>query len=106
VRTDSLLSGRLTLADRSLARKLAESDIALLTSPSSLLFTVEKPNIFLDPLLVPSALSSSATSASSSHRDQLAQLEEAIKAGKALEEGPLGRGGNELVQKWEGVLKQ
>lgn len=84
---------------------IAAIDLDLLANPSSLLFTVEKPNIFLDPLLVPCALRSSASAAASSGVDgRRRKLEEAIKAGKALEEGPLGREGNEVVRKWEGVL--
>ncbi|GAA5867264.1 hypothetical protein JCM8547_003140 [Rhodosporidiobolus lusitaniae] len=79
-----------------------KSDLDLLSNPSSLLFTVEKPNIYVDPLLVPSRLPSAKLE--DGKKDQLEKLEEAVRQGKALEAGPLGRGGNESLAKWEGVL--
>ncbi|GAA5977823.1 hypothetical protein JCM11641_006083 [Rhodosporidiobolus odoratus] len=77
-----------------------EHDLALLANPSSLLFAIEKPNIFLDPFLVTSCMPSSpASAASSSPREK--RLEGAVSKGRGFEEGPLGMGGNEVVRRWE-----
>ncbi|GAA5824054.1 hypothetical protein JCM11251_001502 [Rhodosporidiobolus azoricus] len=77
-------------------------DLDVLANPSSLLFAIEKPNIFLDPFLVPRLLSTSLTASLAAEAwAQFERLGQAIEAGRGLEEGPLGRGGNELVQKWD-----
>ncbi|GAA5941468.1 hypothetical protein JCM10213_006094 [Rhodosporidiobolus nylandii] len=83
-----------------------ETDLSVLANPSSLLFAIEKPNIFLNPFLVPSYLSVSTlpSFAAGAAPAQLDQLAQAVEQGKGLEEGPLGRGGNEVVRRWEGVL--
>ncbi|GAA6027127.1 hypothetical protein JCM8097_002413 [Rhodosporidiobolus ruineniae] len=80
------------------------ADLSVLANPSSLLFAIEKPNIFLDPLLVLSLLVSSFTLDKTKAKENLQRLEEAVEASKRLEEGPLGRGGNEVVTRWEAVL--
>ncbi|GAA5899201.1 hypothetical protein JCM6882_009282 [Rhodosporidiobolus microsporus] len=82
-------------------------DLDLLANPSSLLFAIEKPNIFIDPFLVPALLSSTSTAAgrAADPQKQLERLQQAVETGRGLEEGPLGKGGNELVQKWEKVMR-
>jgi hypothetical protein len=79
----------------------------LLANPSSLLFAVEKPNIFRDVLLVPSILSelgaqySQAVGHAGPHAsEQIAALASAIKANPSLAPGPLGLAGNELASRW------
>ncbi|GAA5998529.1 tRNA methylation protein TRM732 [Rhodotorula paludigena] len=84
-------------------------DLEILANPVSLLFAVEKPNIYVDfnlnhslllSHLSPDLLSQQQT------REQLARLDQAIEAGKALEPGPLGLAGNEIVSRWARVLVQ
>ncbi|GJN90356.1 hypothetical protein Rhopal_003367-T1 [Rhodotorula paludigena] len=84
-------------------------DLEILANPVSLLFAVEKPNIYIDFNLNHSLLLSHLSSDSSSQqrtRDQLARLVQAIESGKALEPGPLGLAGNEIVSRWARVLVQ
>jgi hypothetical protein len=88
---------------------VAEQDLALLSNPSSLLFAVEKPNIFRDFALTTSRLLPSFSIASSPDdmtrtRLQVAKLVEAVAAGKNLPAGPLGLTGNELVSRWANTL--
>lgn len=72
-----------------------DADLALLSNPSSLLFAVEKPNIFKDDLLETEVIQST-----SGLRDSaVSSLGEAVKTFKGGE-GPLGALGNELVSKW------
>ncbi|BGP49684.1 hypothetical protein JCM10450v2_005589 [Rhodotorula kratochvilovae] len=79
-----------------------ERDVATLANPTSLLFAVEKPNIFLDFTVSHSLLLSSASAAG----DARAALDRLNGASSALEKGPLGTGGNELVSRWARVWVQ
>lgn len=88
---------------------LAEQDLALISNPSSLLFAVEKPNIFRDfalstSLLLPSFSPASSDSVKAHVREQVAKLNEAVTASKNLPAGPLGLTGNELVSRWANTL--
>lgn len=81
-------------------------DLDILSNPSSLLFAIEKPNIYRDDHLVPSILFSaygsprdSATLSQSVAR-RLPALAKVVETGRGLEAGPLGREGNEVVCKW------
>ncbi|GEM08658.1 proteophosphoglycan ppg4 [Rhodotorula toruloides] len=86
-----------------------ETDLALISNPSSLLFAVEKPNIFRDFALATSLLLPYFSSASSPNmkahvRMQTAKLAEAVAANPSLPAGPLGLTGNELVSRWANTL--
>lgn len=81
--------------------RLAAADLALLSNPSSLLFAIEKPNIFKDDLLELDLLPS--TDSSSSVSQALRDLEQAL-AQNPRGEGPFGLLGNELVCKWAARL--
>ncbi|GAA6058973.1 hypothetical protein JCM10212_001683 [Sporobolomyces blumeae] len=78
-----------------------EEDLDLMSNPSSLLFEVEKPNIYRDDHLVPSLLRSTSPTQT---ENQLSRLSPIISSGRGMEDGPLGRDGNELVCKWAGPL--
>ncbi|GAA5960789.1 hypothetical protein JCM3765_000817 [Sporobolomyces pararoseus] len=81
-------------------------DVKTLSNPSSLLFTIEKPNIYRDDHLVPSLLRQSGhhhDSSKISHR--LKALDEALGKGRGLDLGPLGRGGNEMICRWTTTLE-
>jgi hypothetical protein len=88
----------------------AEQDLALLSNPSSLLFAVEKPNIFRDfalttSLLLPFFSSGSPQEVKARVGQQVAKLAEAVEAGsRNLPAGPLGVTGNELVSRWANTL--
>ncbi|GAA5990105.1 hypothetical protein JCM10908_005823 [Rhodotorula pacifica] len=86
------------------------ADCDLLANPSSLLFAVEKPNIFRDVLLVPSLLRELAATQSAdhhgsdAHRDaRISSLVSAVKANTSLTPGPLGLAGNELASRWAAI---
>ena len=71
-----------------------------LSNPTSLLFLVEKPNIFVDDTLTTELMDST-------HRIGTAEqiLDVKTRLQRALAEntkgtGPLGMGGNDLVSKW------
>ncbi|BGP33485.1 hypothetical protein JCM10296v2_005289 [Rhodotorula toruloides] len=86
-----------------------QQDLALISNPSSLLFAVEKPNIFRDFALTTSLLLPFFSPASSSNvkahtRQQVAELAAAVTASKNLPAGPLGLTGNELVSRWAKTL--
>lgn len=75
----------------------------MLANPSSLLFAVEKPNIFRDVLLVPSLLREvgiSDAQAADRGSERVLSLATAIKANPSLAPGPLGLAGNELASRW------
>ncbi|KAL8286526.1 hypothetical protein RQP46_004543 [Phenoliferia psychrophenolica] len=81
------------------------ADLALLSNPSSLLFAIEKPNIFRDEMIETEVLlrSGAATSTTLEAVDgALASLAHALHAsfGPDLDNGPLRIYGNELVCKW------
>lgn len=78
----------------------AEYDMALLSKPSSLLFAVEKPNIFKDDLLESEVQHSLDETETAVLRQR---LEEAVAQGKAVR-GPLGLDGDELYCKWKARL--
>ncbi|GAA5888047.1 hypothetical protein JCM5296_005415 [Sporobolomyces johnsonii] len=110
-----LLSGGPALVERVLEeeRMYFERDLELIANPSSLLFAIEKPNIYRDDHLLPSLLLSILSSpACSSLRPavietterQLLDLSAGVASGRGMEPGPLGRAGNELVCKWAGPL--
>ena len=84
----------------------AEFDLEMLSNPSSLLFTVEKPNIFQDDLLETESLLALAClqppvfplDSLETIRSILVQLDPLLVGLK--EEGPLGIGGRASVAKW------
>ncbi|KPV74232.1 uncharacterized protein RHOBADRAFT_54083 [Rhodotorula graminis WP1] len=80
------------------ARADFERDLSALENPTSLLFAIERSNIFIDFAVLDSLLLSSAPSSSSS--EALTALRKLNEASKNLDEGPLGTGGNELVSRW------
>lgn len=80
-----------------------DADLSLLSNPSSLLFAVEKPNIFKDDLLETEILSS--PDSLEAVNGALSSLEEALKKSKGGD-GPLGVLGQELVCKWAFRLVQ
>ncbi|GAA5880079.1 hypothetical protein JCM3774_003302 [Rhodotorula dairenensis] len=78
-------------------------DCDMLANPSTLLFAVEKPNIFRDVLLVPSLLRGldiSDAQAASRGADRIIALATALKANPSFAPGPLGLAGNELASRW------
>ncbi|GAA5841760.1 hypothetical protein JCM9279_003095 [Rhodotorula babjevae] len=79
------------------ARADFERDLAALANPTSLLFAIEKSNIFVDFAVLDSLLLSNSSSSSTEALTALRKLNE---ASKSLDEGPLETGGNELVSRW------
>ena len=87
-----------------------EDDVAQVATPSSLLFAVERPNIFKDELLeagllaaLPSASGAAAAASEQEQgRERVTRLAEALGERLASEAGPLGWSGSELVCKWIG----
>ncbi|KAI5474356.1 DNA polymerase gamma subunit 1 [Pseudohyphozyma bogoriensis] len=75
------------------------NDVQVLSNPSSLLFAIERPNIFLDDLLETEMLTSvSPTTDVAIVNSTVASLSAVL--GTEPELGPLGRLGNDLVCKW------
>lgn len=83
----------------------SDADLSLLSNPSSLLFAIEKPNIFKDDLLETELLTSTSPDSPETLDSAILALEEALKTFKGGE-GPLGMLGNELVSKWAFRLVQ
>ncbi|GAA5873994.1 hypothetical protein JCM16303_002654 [Sporobolomyces ruberrimus] len=80
-------------------------DIETLSDPTSLLFAIEKPNIYRDDHLVPAILLESPQRLDSKIVSRrLQELGQAISTGRGLEAGPLGREGNEMVSRWATTL--
>ncbi|GAA6017403.1 hypothetical protein JCM11491_006645 [Sporobolomyces phaffii] len=78
-----------------------DEDLDNLSDPSSLLFAIEKPNIYRDDHLVPSLLLCERQQIDphvSLRRTK--RLGQVISTGRGLEAGPLGREGNEMVCRW------
>ncbi|GAA6057628.1 hypothetical protein JCM3770_005003 [Rhodotorula araucariae] len=82
-------------------RAAFERDLATLANPTSLLFAVEKPNIYRDVLLC-----SAGVGASASPDEARVALARLVDAALGLDAGPLGMGGNELVSRWARVWVQ
>ncbi|CEQ41609.1 SPOSA6832_03343, partial [Sporobolomyces salmonicolor] len=110
-----LRSGGRALVERVLEeeRVYFERDLELIANPSSLLFAIEKPNIYRDDHLLPSLLlpilssptcSSLRPAITETTERQLLDLSAGVESGRGMEPGPLGRAGNELVCKWAGPL--
>jgi len=83
----------------------AAEDLEILSNPSSLLFAIEKPNIYRDDHLVPSLLLGDSPSKITSNLSgtiskRLTALAKVVENGRGLEAGPLGREGNEVVCRW------
>ncbi|BGP09501.1 hypothetical protein JCM10049v2_005374 [Rhodotorula toruloides] len=86
-----------------------QQDLALISNPSSLLFAIEKPNIFRDfalttSLLLPSFSPASSDDVKAHARQQVTKLADAVEASRNLPAGPLGLTGNELVSRWVHTL--
>ncbi|GAA5994531.1 hypothetical protein JCM5350_006387 [Sporobolomyces pararoseus] len=80
-------------------------DIQALSNPSSLLFTIEKPNIYRDDHLVPSILRQFGQQVDTTEVTERSRaLDEAVEKGRGLGPGPLGRGGNEMICRWTMTL--
>ncbi|GAA5895288.1 tRNA methylation protein TRM732 [Sporobolomyces salmoneus] len=78
-----------------------EEDLENLSNPSSLMFTIEKPNICRDDFLLPTiSLSLSKRLDSEVVNRRSKALKNTIQTARGLESGPLGRDGNELVCRW------
>ncbi|GAA5933380.1 tRNA methylation protein TRM732 [Sporobolomyces koalae] len=76
-------------------------DLTSLSDPSSLLFAIEKPNIYRDDHLVPSILRHGSISKNVRPPfSRLQQLARIAESGRGLEAGPLGREGNEIFCRW------
>ncbi|GAA5902144.1 hypothetical protein JCM8208_002487 [Rhodotorula glutinis] len=80
------------------ARADFERDLSALANPTSLLFAIERSNIFIDFAVLDSLLLSSSPPSSST--EALTAVRKLNEASKNLDEGPLGTGGNELVSRW------
>lgn len=77
----------------------------MLSTPSSLLFAIEKPNIFRDETIESEVLLRTASAGSTTLAEvdaALSSLAGALRAsfGQELDNGPLRLYGNELVCKW------
>jgi hypothetical protein len=79
-----------------------------LADPSSLLFTIEKPNIYRDDHLVPSLLLESSGPVDKELTIRRSKtIDEVLRGGRGVElypSGPLGRDGNEVICKWTTIF--
>ena len=79
-------------------------DLAVLSNPTSLLFVVERPNIFADDLVVSEILGSSIAIGTD---DEIASVKQRLRKallGNKRGGGPLGMGGNAVFSKWAQLL--
>lgn len=79
---------------------MTDADIEALANPSSLLFAVEKPNIFKDDLLENEIAPYDPTSSLEQYRRKLS---DAVKTSRTPN-GPLGWAGNEIYCKLDGRI--